>query len=394
MLLASAASARLVPVATELQQPVYVAAPAGDARLFIVERAGRIRVLDDGVVAATPFLDVRGRVDTEREGGLTGLAFPADYAETGRFFVYYTNGVPGVSDDEMEARISSFAAIGDPATSAVADADSEQVLFSVELPDTIHHGGTIAIRDGWLYLGLGDGAGSYDPFDHAQDDATPFGKLLRFDLAAALPEPEIWAKGLRNPFRLSFDRDTGDLWIGDVGQDAREEVNVEPASSAGGRNYGWDVMEGSLCIGPTGDEPPCADPSFTPPLHEYAHEGTCGGAVTGGNVYRGSLHPALAGAYLFADFCHGRIWSLRWDAENGLVEPAVDRTDALMPEGETLRRIVGFGEDASGELYVAAMNDFGTTGAVYRLPEPGLAAGPSAVGALVALGGRRCRRRA
>jgi len=388
-------AAQLVPVASGLDQPVYVTAPPDDPRLFVVERTGRIVVIDAGVVQPTPFLDIRDRVDTEREGGLTGLVFPPDYAASGRFFVYYTNGVPLVNDRVMQARISSFTAVGDPRTSDLADAASEQPLFALDLPNVMHHGGTIAIRDHWLYLGLGDGGGAtsdtgaYDPDDTAQDGGQLLGKMLRFDLTQN-EQPQVWSKGFRNPFRFSFDRQTGDLYIGDVGQDSREEIDVESAGSSGGLNYGWDVMEGSICADPSMSKPPCHDPSLVPPVYEYEHEVDGCSAVTGGFVYRGTQVPALVGEYLFSDFCHPQIWSLRWEAGSGLVGLPVDRSAELVPPGATLSHIAGFGEDADGELYVTAIGDFSSTGgSVYRVPEP--LATPSAAVAAVALLSLRAR---
>lgn len=388
------AAARLELVAGGLEQPVWLTAPPEDERLFVVERTGRIRVIEDGVLLEAPFLDLRDRTDVEREGGLTGLVFPPDYRSTGRFLVYYQHGVPG--DGAMQSRISWFAAIGDPATSNRADPDSEAVLYALDQPHTIHQGGTIAIRDGWLYLGMGDGGGggdgAYDPDDEAQRPDRPFGKMLRFDLAAPAPAPQVWALGFRNPYRFSFDRLTGDLYVGDVGQDRREEIDVEPADAPGGRNYGWDVEEGTLCADPDPGEPPCGSPALVPPVHEYDHEGGCGGSVIGGFVYRGSRVPALRGHYLFADYCRDRIWSLRWDRTRGRIGPVRDRTDELIPETGPLRAIAGFGEDTAGELYVTAMGDFSATGgAVYRLPEPAWGGAVAAAFALAALD-RRGRR--
>jgi glucose/arabinose dehydrogenase len=368
-------------VPSGLQQPLFLTAPAGDSRLFIVERAGRIRLVQGGSLRQQPFLDLTAKVDTEREGGMTGLAFAPDFAQSGRFFVYYQKGDPILEDREMESVVSSFQVIGPPASATQADPASETVLFSLTQPHTIHNGGTIAIRDGWLYLALGDGGGappqedgSYDPDDEAQRDGVPFGKMLRLDLSIANPDTQdwqVWAKGFRNPFRFSFDRLNGDLYLGDVGQDSREEIDYQPANATAGGNFGWDVLEGTLCVvdhdanGADFSEPSCGDPSLVPPIHEYEHAGACN-AVTGGFVYRGNRVPSLYGRYLFADFCLDRIWSLRRDAQLGWVRE--DLTAELMPS-PPLGGIAGFGEDGHGELYLMGLYD----SRVYRVPEPGVA---------------------
>jgi len=382
---AAAREARARLVVGGLNQPVFVATPKGDGRVFVVERGGRIRIVAGGAIKEPPFLDIHDRVDTEREGGLSGLAFPADYAVTGRFYVYYTYGAPGVADRAMESRISAFQAIGPPATASVANAAQEQVLWSLRLPNTIHHGGTIAIRDGDLFLALGDGGGAtsetgaYDPDDVAQNELVPLGKLLRFDLSGVPPlAPQLLAKGFRNPFRFSFDAITGDLYIGDVGQDTREEIDVLPAGFAPAQacpalpNFGWDVVEGSLCWGPdAAGEPACSDPCLIAPIHEYPHDpvASCD-AVTGGVVYRGAALPEWQGRYLFGDFCSGRVFSLRWTPAGG-AQDLVDRTAELLPDGGTLARITGFGEDRNGEVYITTVSDFSTLGGrLYRIPEP------------------------
>jgi glucose/arabinose dehydrogenase len=383
-----------VRVASGLAGPIHAAAPAGDPRLFIVERAGRIRVLSGGVVLPGPgaFLDITDRVATDGEGGLLSVAFPPDYAESGVFYVYYTtsrsNGIRSV--------VSRFTVSGVPATSNDADEASEDVLFELDQPEQNHNGGTIAIREGWLYLGLGDGGGSGDPDDLAQSDASLHGKMLRFALAGDPGPwtPEVWAKGLRNPFRFSFDRTNGDLYIGDVGQNQREEINAERADDPGGRNYGWDVEEGSLCFDPDPDkgEPPCGDPSLTRPIFEYAHQGQqCSGSVTGGAVYRGNASPALRGRYFFADYCRDLIWSLHWNRESGEAEDVLEHTGEILADVGSIARVSAIAEDAAGELYFVGLNG----GEVFRLvPEPGAGAlGAVALGVLVALqrrGGSRC----
>jgi glucose/arabinose dehydrogenase len=381
-----------VRVASGLSAPMTVAAPAGDPRLFVVERGGTIRVLSGGALLPAAFLDVSDRVETQGEGGLLGLAFPDDYLESGRFFVYYTapdETAPG----DLESRVSRFTVSGDPATSNDADEASEQIFFTLDQPYDNHNGGTIAIRDGWLYLGLGDGGDGGDPQDRAQDDGSLLGKMLRFDLADATPPwaPAVWAKGLRNPFRFSFDRQNGDLYIGDVGQNALEEIDAERADDAGGRNYGWDVEEGTACFDPDPGigEPPCGDPSLVEPIFEYAHEGAfCSGSVTGGAVYRGEASPALRGLYFFADYCQDRIWSLRWNRDTGLAEEVDERTGEIPTDFGTIENLTAIAEDGAGELHLV---DAG--GEVFRLvPEPG--AGASGAAAALGLAALRRRRAA
>jgi glucose/arabinose dehydrogenase len=364
-----------------LAAPVFVTAAPGDARLFVLERAGFVRILEAGELVLQPFLDIADRVDTGGEGGLLGLAFPPDFgfALGDVFYVYYT--AEGTGGAALESRIGRFGL--DPATPTVeADETSEDVLFRVDQPFGSHNGGTIAFRAGLLYLGLGDGGRGGDPSDLAQDPGSLLGKILRFDPAdpTSWTGPEIFASGLRNPYRLSFDRETGDLWIGDVGQDAWEEIDVLPAAMPSGANLGWDVLEGNECYadpdgGPDPGEPACDDPSLIPPIHEYPHAGTSqtcsvqeGGSVTGGYVYRGDAIPSLFGRYLFADYCTDQIFSLRWDGAQGLVGPVLDHSAELAPDSADFGRIVGFGEDDAAELYIVDV-----AGSVYQVvPEPGL----------------------
>jgi len=390
---ASGASAQGAAVLLEdsFADPVYAAAPRDDPRLFIVEQAGTIRVLEAGAVLETPFLDLRDRVNSSSsESGLLGLAFATDYAQSGVFYVYYTGDSNPSGGFPFESRVSRFKASGDPATSNVADLQ-ETMLFRVDQPDTNHNGGTIAIRGGFLYLGLGDGGGSGDPQDRAQKDSSPFGKMLRFDLSQQqLPwTPEMWAKGLRNPFRFSFDRETDDLYIGDVGQDTLEEIDAERADSQGGRNYGWNVKEGTSCFDPDPGEPPCDATELVPPIHEYGHGGGDdeGCAVTGGAVYRGSASPSLRGLYFFSDYCSGRIWTLHWNRTTGIAEEATDRTSDFPTGAGPISKPVAITEDGSGELVVVSL-----LGSVYRLvPEPDtLLLGAAALTALAVLA-RRAR---
>jgi len=350
---------RSVLFATSLEQPVHVTAPRLDPhRVFVVEQPGRIRVVRDGALLPEPFLAIEDRVSCCGERGLLSLAFHPAYESNGRFFVDYTNR----DGATVVARYQSTDA-------EHADRDSEKILLIVPQPYANHNGGQLAFSpDGYLYVGMGDGGSGGDPQENGQNDETLLGKLLRLDVDVesspyyAVPSSNpgadsgaplglIWAKGLRNPWRFSFDRGSGDLYIADVGQDRIEEVDVQPAASAGGRNYGWDIFEGSLCFEP---DPfaTCPDPptGFTMPVLEYHHDEGC--SITGGFVYRGCALPDLHGAYFYADFCSGFIRSFR--LAEAVATDRRDWTDTLAPSGgETIRVIASFGEDARGELYIA-----------------------------------------
>lgn len=357
-------------VVSGLDEPLFAAAPPGDGRLFVVERSGRIRIADPatGAIASPDFLDITGRVGTGGEGGLLGLAFPADHASSGVFYVNYTDG----SGDSVISRFGLLAA-------DEADAASEEVILTVAQDFSNHNGGTIAFGplDGMLYVGLGDGGSGNDPLNRAQDPQSLLGKMLRVDVATPGPgyavpadnpfvgarDPgdavldEIWSLGWRNPFRWGFDRVTGELWVADVGQGAREELDREPAYDPGdpsqapgqpgypgGRNYGWRVMEGTLC-NIASDPTPCGDPGFTDPVHQYAHSaGRC--SITGGPAYRGSA-PEVAGHVFFGDWCTGEVWTL--DPSDEMVTP---RTTELAGAAGTGFQLVAFAEDGLGELYI------------------------------------------
>jgi len=382
---AAAAGLSTVRIASGLSSPIYATAPTGDSRLFIVERAGRIRILQNGAVLPTPFLDIHDRVGLNGEGGLLGLVFSPTYASDGAFYVYYTkldSGAPAGFDSQL----SRFHATQPFATSTTAD-PTEEPIFSTPQPFTNHNGGTVAIRDGFLYLALGDGGNGGDPDNNAQNDASPLGKLLRFDLSQQSPAAEVWAKGLRNPFRYAFDRSTGDLYIGDVGQDSWEEIDVTPADAPKGLNYGWAVMEGRHCYKHVDGAPQCNDPSLTLPVAEYAHDQGC--AVTGGSVYRGAAIPSLQGEYFFSDYCSGNVWSFHWDGTNDL-QTVVDRNADVVPDQGSIANITAIAEDGFGELDFVSLDG----GAIYKLvPEPG--AGALALAACAALGalGRASRAR-
>jgi glucose/arabinose dehydrogenase len=397
-------------VMTGLNQPIFVAAPPGDPRLFVVEREGTIRIWDGAQLLDPPFLDIETEVNAAGEGGLLGLAFAPDYATSRAFYVYYT--ADGESGSPLQSRISRFRAqAGNPNLAELnAGAPAEKVLLRLNQPDTNHKGGTVAFgNDGLLYMAFGDGGGQGDPQDRAQDGAQLFGKMIRIDvdfaafdddytIPASNPfdgtgddiRDEIWAIGFRNPFRFSFDSQTGDLYVGDVGGSAFEEIDVESASDAGGRNYGWDVKEAEECRDPSPGEPPCNDPGFTDPVHAYGRFGSSCNAVTGGVVYRGSV-PELRGHYFFADSCTSDIWTLEWDGGGGIVGDVVNRTAALdPPQGQgTIDAIVAFGEDADGEVYIV---DNG--GEVFRIvPEPAHALLLLTGGGVLAFAQRRARHR-
>jgi len=342
--------------------PVFVThagdEPPGASRLFIVEKAGRILVVENGSVQPRPFLDITDRVGSQNnEQGLLSIAFPPDFASGEVFYVNYTDR----RGDTVIARYRLVAG-----ESGQADPNSEQIILQIKQPAANHNGGQLQFGpDGYLYIGTGDGGQAGDPWGNAQNPGALLGKLLRIDVTRAdtyeIPSdnplldqpgarPEIWATGVRNPWRFSFDRAAGDMYIADVGQNLYEEVNFQPAASRGGENYGWDIMEGNHCFEPASG---CNPEGLTLPVVEYDH-GPSGCSITGGYVYRGTDYPQMAGVYFYGDFCSGNIWGLR-RTEAGAWETAL-----LL---ETDLNISTFGEDAQGELYVASYNN----GTVYRL---------------------------
>lgn len=355
---------------------------AGDSRLFVVDREGRIFVVQsDGTVEPTPFLDIRDRVIDDGEGGLLGLAFHPDYATNGYFYVNYTRDPDdGQSGEAFEGdtRISRFSRIGAVGSNA-ADPASELPILDIEQPDDVtnHKAGDVNFGpDGFLWFAMGDGGGGGDPFETGQDATTLLGKMVRIDVdsgspyavpvdnpfvGAGAPLDEIWALGFRNPFRFSFDRSTGDLWVADVGQGDHEEIDVEPAGDAGGRNYGWDCYEG-FAEHETGGCGPISN--FTFPIHTYDHSGgRC--SVTGGFVYRGATFSSLIdGHYFFADYCSGDVYSLTPGGCPGSYD--------LHSHGDLVSNPVTFGEGATGELYVASQG-----GTIYRVEASGTPEGPS-----------------
>ncbi len=347
----TSAGIALVEVVSGLSTPVYLTSPAGDPRLFVVEKNGRVRVIRDGVVLPTPFLDLSAAVSSGGEQGLLSIAFHPDYASNGFMYASYT-------DRAGATQIVRYAVSADP---DAADPSSAVLVLSVAQPFSNHNGGLILFGgDGFLYVGLGDGGSGADPLGHGQNTGTLLGSLLRIDVDGGSPyaipgdnpfandpsaRAEIWAYGLRNPWRWAFDE--GLLYVADVGQDAWEEVNVVPAGQ-GGLNYGWNLAEGDHCFGP----PTCDRSDFVVPALEYAHPSGC--AITGGFVYRGSDLPEISGHYFYSDFCAGWIRSFRYDGA------AV--TDTRQWDFPDVGGVTSFGADAAGELYVLS-----ESGTVYRL---------------------------
>ena len=332
--------------AAGLDQPVDIQnAGDGSRRLFIVEKRGRILVLQNDQLLPQPFLDIRGEVDSRgTEQGLLGLAFHPHYAQNGTFFVYYI-------DLSGNSVVASFQVSKDDTNRA--DPASEVDLLHVSQPYSNHNGGGLAFGpDGNLTIGLGDGGSGGDPLRNGQNLQSLLGKLLRINVDSGgsytIPpdnpfskeggRPEIWAYGLRNPWRFSFDRLSGNLYIGDVGQDTREEVDFVPAGTPGGLNFGWSLYEGML---PYQDQPP-AGATFSWPIAEYAHSEGC--SVTGGYVYRGQALPEWQGIYIYGDYCSGRVW--------GLIQTSRDtwQSSLLFSTGA---QIATFGVDESGEIYLA-----------------------------------------
>ena len=343
----------LRPWKSGFNQPLGIV-HAGDDRLFIVEQRGLIKIIDgDENVLETPFLDLSDQVSQSGfERGLLGLAFHPDYSENGYFFVNYTRQSDG------NTVVSRFS-VGDNNPDA-ADPESEIQLFTVDQPFSNHNGGQLLFGpDGYLYIALGDGGSAGDPQNNAQDLTTMLGKMLRIDVEVdedggySIPDDnpfvndanaldEIWAYGLRNPWRNSFDRLTGDFWIGDVGQNEREEINLQEAGSTGGENYGWRCYEGNLAYNTDGCP---GEEKVVFPVYDYPHAVSgCTGSVTGGYVYRGAMYNGLFGEYLFADYCTGKLYHISPTAE-GFEGEELGEYDAT--------EYTTFGEDRHGELYIA-----------------------------------------
>jgi glucose/arabinose dehydrogenase len=362
-----------VRIASGLQSPIWAGAPKGDDRLFIVQKGGRVRILQGGTLLATDFLDIGSLIQSGSEKGLLGMAFHPDYASNGYFYVNYTRaGGAGGTSVVVRYTVS--------ANPDVADATSALELLTLVQPFTNHNGGGIAFGpDGMLYIGFGDGGSSNDPACNAQNLGTWHGKMLRIDVDGGTPYavpadnpfvgtagalPEIWQYGLRNPWRWSFDSETGDLYIGDVGQNNREEVDVTGAG-VGGLNFGWKQVEGTRCNTTTNCPPtipPCGDPSLVVPVVELTHGGFSGPcSVIGGYVYRGCAIPDLQGTYFYSDYCDDLIRSFEWTPTTGVTNQ-IDRTAELTPSVGSISSISSFGEDGFGELVIV---DYG--GEVYSI---------------------------
>jgi glucose/arabinose dehydrogenase len=351
------------PFLEGFNQPLFLT-HAGDesGRIFVVEKEGTIRIVAEGATVDGTFLDISDRVTTGgNEQGLLGLAFPPNCAESGYFFVNYTN----LSGDTIISRFQV-----DPANGDAADAGSEFLVMEIDQPARTHNGGMLAFGpDGYLWIGTGDGGGGGDTYGNGQNPSSLLGKMLRIDVTSDPSVPyvvpadnpwisadwngadvldEVWAIGLRNPWRYSFDRFTGDLWIADVGQNVYEEVNYTVMGTPGGLNYGWPIMEGQHCF--SGDN--CDQSRLELPVAEYDHSKGC--SITGGYVYRGDAYPMLRGVYIFADYCSGIFWATVPNPDGTWNTTEMVDTDVL---------VSSFGEDENGELYVTDLN----TGVIYQV---------------------------
>jgi glucose/arabinose dehydrogenase len=348
----------LQSVVTGLQRPVYLTAPTNDNRLFIVEQPGRIRIVRNGQLLSTAFLDIVNRVASSGEQGLLSVAFHPSYSSNRFFYVNYT-------DLAGDTRVERYTASANP---DVADPASAKLILFQDQPFNNHNGGHLLFGpDGLLYIPLGDGGSGGDPQNNGQTLTTLLGKLLRIDVDRGDPyavpsnnpfvgrsdaRAEIWALGLRNPWRMAFDNQSNLLFIADVGQGSQEEINAVPRTAAG-LNYGWRIMEGNSCFNPN----PCNSSGLTLPVHTYPTSGgNC--AVTGGFVYRGSAIPELVGHYFFSDYCGGGLRSFR--VASGTVQSFRDW------EITSSGNVSSFGEDSRGELYVISHS--GNVSRIIRAP--------------------------
>lgn len=378
-------------VATGLSRPLFATAPHDDSRLFIVEQGGLIKILQNGTLLPTPFLDLSESVDTRGERGLLGMTFDPNFAANRRFYVNY------IDKATLDTVVATYQV--NTAQPNVADAASRQTIISITQPEFANHkAGWIGFRPGEtpnLYIATGDGGSRDDPQNRAQNPSDNLGKILRVDVSAdrfpgdaaqygyAIPtgnlpggNPEIYAYGLRNPFRNSFDRETGTFYIADVGQNNREEINIGSA----GANYGWRKFEGTQLNFP--GDPQLAD--HTPPIFEYDHTDD-GGSIVGGYAYRGSTIDGLAGTYFFADFVNDKVMSFRYTGAG--ITDLTDRTAELLSPTGISGNITSFGEDAFGNLYLVSLD--GQVGMIAAIPEPESYAMMLAGMALVAVWVRR-----
>jgi len=350
---------------TGFSSPVHVtSAGDGSGRLFVVEQGGYIRIVQDGSILPTPFLDIHTIVSCCGERGLLSVAFPPGFASKRYVYVNYTN----TSGNTVVRRYHLTA------DDNVADTSNPDTLGTITQPFSNHNGGQLYFSpiDGYLYIGMGDGGDGGDPLGNGQNPDSLLGKILRIDseggttpygippdnpnVGNAHPD-EIWASGVRNPWRFAFDRLTGDLFIGDVGQGAREEIDFQPASSSGGENYGWNIMEGFSCY----NAPTCNMNGLTLPVVDYTHSLGC--SVTGGVIYHGGRFPRMEGVYFYGDYCSGRIWGLKHDSNNWYSTELLD----------TAMNIVSFGEDEAGNVWLADLN-----GTIWQITDPGSVVNPTA----------------
>jgi glucose/arabinose dehydrogenase len=374
-------------VASGLNAPVFVCAPPGDtSRLFILEQhTGNVLILNlgNGTLNATPFLTISNVLQTS-EQGLLGMAFDPNYATNGYFYLDYSMAGGGAAGHDEIAR---FTVQGSPATSNLADPTSKQVILTIDKPESNHNGGWIGFGpDGFLYISAGDGGGANDAhgtIGNAQDRSVLLGKMLRIDVSSlpykipptnpfvgdATKKPEIWAFGLRNPWRCSFDRATGNLWIGDVGQDTREEIDFDPAGS-GGLNFGWRPREGFIQNSVYPTETPVT--TETKPVTDYDHNIGVN-AIIGGYVYQGSAIAGLQGTYIHGDYGSARFWSFNYDGTN---LTNVQEITAQLNAGKIISDVSSFGEDAAGELYICSYS----VGEIYRITGPSAGGGGTGAG--------------
>jgi glucose/arabinose dehydrogenase len=368
-------------IVTGLNRPLLVVAPPNDDRLFVLEQPGQIELLNlDGSSIGT-FLDIEDLVvfgSGNDERGLLGMAFSPTFETDRLFYLNYSNN----SGATTIARYQVMS--GNP---NLADESTAEIILTISQPFTNHNGGRIAFGpDGYLYIAMGDGGSQGDPSNRAQNLNDLLGKVLRIDVSGGLGSgytnpptnpffggvaglDQIWAYGLRNPWGLTFDSVTGDLYVADVGQGSWEEVNVQAAASTGGENYGWRLMEGNHCFNPPSG---CDDGSLVHPVHEYSHAGgRC--SVTGGVLYRGSI-AEIQGHYFFAEWCTSQIWSFRWNGAGGISD-FVERTAEFAPDGSTISNISGFGTDGHGEMYLCDRGT-GANGEIFKVMEESVAVPP------------------